>query len=117
MTLIDCALPTNAVTLTDWAVGASLIARTVMVNVCVGLASTPPSRVPPSSTAPTAIVAVPLALSAGVKVNVPSAATAGPAANRPGFVFDTTWKDSTCPASFAGPTDIPVAHPGTDCGP
>src|SRR6185436_2976919 len=56
-------------------------------------------------------------LRAGVKVNVPFEATVGPAANMLGLLFDTTWNERDCPASFAGPTDIPVAQPGTDCGP
>ena len=46
--------------------GASLTAVTVIVNVCVGDASTPPLAVPPSSVIRSVIVAVPFAFAAGV---------------------------------------------------
>jgi hypothetical protein len=46
--------------------GASFTAVTVIVNVCVALASMPPLAVPPLSLSCTVMVAVPLALAAGV---------------------------------------------------
>ena len=46
--------------------GASLTDVTVMTNVCVGDASTPPFAVPPLSISRSVIVAVPLAFAAGV---------------------------------------------------
>ena len=46
--------------------GASFTVVTLMTNVCVGDASTPPLAVPPSSVSRSVIVAVPLALAAGV---------------------------------------------------
>ena len=46
--------------------GASLTAATVMVKVCGAEVSTPPPAVPPLSESVSVIVAVPLALAAGV---------------------------------------------------
>ncbi len=96
--------------------GASLTAVTVMVNVCSPELSVPPLAVPPSSAIRSVIVAEPLALAAGVKVSVPLAATAGPAAKRAAFVLPVTvkptvWADSPVPAL------IPVAQPATDAAP
>ncbi len=56
--------------------GASFTAVTVRVKVFV-FVSTPAFAVPPLSCAITVTVAEPLALVAGVKVSVPSAAMAG----------------------------------------
>ena len=64
--------------------GASLTATIVMVNDSVAEASTPPSAVPPSSTATTSMTAEPMASALGSKVSKPSAATAGAVVNRPG---------------------------------
>ena len=49
------------------AVGASFTGVTVIVNVCGGVVSTPPSAVPPSSLRTTVTSAVPVAFAAGVK--------------------------------------------------
>ena len=46
--------------------GASFTSDTSIVNVCGALVSLPPSASPPSSTASTVTVAVPLASAAGV---------------------------------------------------
>jgi hypothetical protein len=67
----------------------------VIVNVWVGLSSTPPSAVPPSSFAFNVIVAEPNASAAGVYDNAPSDDTAGPAENRPGFELSVTTKLTT----------------------
>ncbi len=97
--------------------GASLTAVTVIVNVCVADVSTPPPAVPPSSTAASVIVAEPLASAAGVKVSVPSAATAGPATNSEGVVLPVMLKEIAWPDSSAGPAETPVAQPATVCAP
>jgi hypothetical protein len=96
--------------------GAWLTNKTVIVNVCGALVSTPPLAVPPSSCSRTVTVADPLALAAGVYVNVPFAAIVGCAVNSAVLSLPTI-KFSVCPASFAGPALIPVAHPATVCGP
>ena len=75
--------------------GAALTAFTVMVNCWVGLSSTPPLAVPPSSTAFSVIVAVPLAPAAGVYVSVPVGDTAGPAENSAVLVFALMLKLTT----------------------
>src|SRR5919206_10709 len=70
----------------------------------------------PLSLAVTLMVADPLALAAGVKVSVPSAATAGWVENRPLLLLVTlkwtVWLDS-----LAGPADMAVAHPEKLCAP
>ena len=91
--------------------GASLTPVTVIRKFCGALVSTPPFAVPPVSTATSVIVADPKALAAGVYVSVPLAATAGAAENRAAFVLPVTLKLTVCPASFAGPWPIAVAHP------
>ncbi len=64
------------------------------------------------------ISAVPLASSAGVNVRSPlPASTVTFPLNNAAFVFPVTWKESTWPASFAGPLLIAVAQPVTVCDP
>ena len=46
----------------------------------------------------------------------PDASTAGNEENRPSLSVDTL-NVSACPASSAGPEEIAVAQPDTDCGP
>src|SRR5918996_4776005 len=114
----DCAAASSATVWSEPAEndGASFTKATVIANVCGALVSTPPFAVPPSSWARTVTVAEPCAEGAGVKVSVPSTATAGCAANRPELSFvtrnDTDWADSS-----AGPGVIAVAHAETDCAP
>ncbi len=96
--------------------GASFTAFTVMTNVCSPDVSVPPLAVPPSSETWSVMVAVPLALAAGLKVSVPLAATAGPAAKRPALVLpvivnETVWPDSP------GPAEMLVAQPATLAAP
>ncbi len=94
--------------------GASLTPVIVIVNVCAALVSTPPLAVPPSSCTCTVTVAVPLRFAAGVKVNVPFAATAGCAENS-GLLSLLTMKSTACVSP--GPALIAVAHPVTECAP
>jgi hypothetical protein len=84
-----------------------------MTNVCSALASTPPFAVPPLSVSLIVIVAVPLALAAGVYVRSPVALIAGPAEKRAAFVLLVTENVSVCPASFGGPARIAVAQVAT----
>ncbi len=92
--------------------GGSLTGVTLMTQLWAALVSTPPLAVPPSSDRVRVRVAEPLALLAGVKVRVPSAATAGPALNRPVLVLAMTLKVRVCPASAGDPALMPVAQPG-----
>src|SRR3954471_23869891 len=86
--------------------GASLTPVTVMVNVLVGLVSTPLFAVPPLSVRCTLTTAEPFALDAGVKVRFPVVSlTDGCTENRPVLSF-AAWKVNAWPASSAGPADI-----------
>src|SRR5512132_3681740 len=89
---------------------------TVIVNVWVGLVSTPPLAVPPSSVRRTVMVAVPVT-PLGSQERVPSAATAGAVVKMAGLLLPVTSKVTVCPASSGGPAEMPVAQPGTLCGP
>ena len=62
------------------------------------------------------IVALPLALAAGVNVSVPLDATAGPAANSALLLLPVTSKVTVCPTSLT-PGLMPVAQPATVCAP
>ena len=86
------------------------------MKLCVGLSSTPPLAVPPSSIAFSVIVAVPFWFAAGVNESVPFEATLGPPEKRPGFVFVIA-KETVWPDSFAGPALIPVDQPVIVCAP
>ena len=79
--------------------------------------SSPPLAVPPSSINSKVILAVPLASAAGVKLSVPSAATAGPALKSAALSLAVILNVSTCPASSAGPAEMAVAQAAIDCGP
>ena len=91
-------------------VGASLTGVIVIVAVCAVEVSLPPLLVPPSSTAVTVMVAVPLASAAGVKVRVPAVSIAGSAANSAGW-STVTVKPTFCADSFDGPAVMPLAQP------
>ncbi|MPN60846.1 hypothetical protein SDC9_208579 [bioreactor metagenome] len=90
-------------------VGASLTVLTVMVKVCVADVSTPPLATPPLSFNVTLTVATPLALAAGVYVNLPVLLIAGCAENKALLLFVTV-NVRICPLSFAGPLLKEVAQ-------
>ena len=91
--------------------GGSLTGSTVIVNCWVGLSSSPPLAVPPSSVTVTVIVALPLASAAGVKPRLPVVPSiAGSDENRSGFVLSVTTKVRVCPLSLAAPGSRSVAH-------
>lgn len=79
--------------------------RTVIVNVCVALVSTPPFAVLPSSMTFSVTVAEPATPVAGVYVRSSLLAIAGAEANRGGLLFAVTLNESVWPASFVGPVD------------
>src|SRR5262245_13284527 len=79
----------------------------VIVRVRGGARSTPPLFVPPSSFSTTVTVALPLRLGTGVKVRVPSGASAGWLLNSEVLLF-VRIKLSAWPLSSAGPGVIPV---------
>jgi hypothetical protein len=74
-----------------------------MVKVRAALVSMPPSAVPPLSWSWTLIVAEPLASAAGVKVSVPSAATAGCDENSAVLLL-VAMKFSACPLHPRAPS-------------
>src|SRR5436190_785434 len=99
------------------AVGGSLSALIVIVTVWVGLSSTPPFAVPPSSIAFSVIVAEPFWFAPAVNESVPFAVTLGRAANRLGLVLSLMTRETVWPDSFAGPALIPLAQPQIVCAP
>ncbi len=120
----DCApASSSTVWLPPWVkVGSSLTAVTTMVNVCATERSTPPFAVPPESRTCTVTVAVPLALAAGVKVNVPSLATSGWTEKRALLLLVRTKSAIDCwlappESSSDGPASNPVAQPATVLAP
>src|SRR4051794_29970729 len=90
-----------------------LTAVIVMTKVCGAEVSEPPLAVPPLSRSRTTTLARPTAPGAGVKLKVPSAATAGWAENNALLSFETR-NVSAWPAS---PALMPAAHRAIDCGP
>jgi hypothetical protein len=97
--------------------GTSFTELIVIVKVWVGLSSTPPLAVPPSSVAFSVIVADPFWFAPAVNESVPFAVTLGPAANRLGSVLSVMTRETVWPDSFAGPALIPVAQPLIVCAP
>src|SRR5438309_1453232 len=93
----------DAIAVAPLAAAATLIreraAVTVIMNICAALVST-----------------LPLAVAAGVNVNVPFDATAGPISKSAAFVLPVTANVNVCPLSF-GPAEMAVAQPGTVCAP
>ena len=104
------------VALSAMSVGVSFTGVTVRTKVCAALVSTPLLAVPPSSTATTDTVAVPLASAAEVKVSVPLASSAGWALKSALLVLVTV-KLTDCEDSFAGPDEMVVATLGMLCAP
>ena len=96
--------------------GAKITKVSPIVKLCV-TRSMPPLAVPPLSWSWTVIVEDPNVLAAGVYVNVPLLATAGPAENNDGFVLPLMLNVNVWPASSVGPALIPVAQFGTVCAP
>ena len=90
-------------------VGALFTASTVILKVCTALVSTPLFAVPPLSRPATLIIATPLELTAGVKVTVPFAATAGWLLKSPLLLLETM-NATVSPDSFAGPVTMFVAR-------
>src|SRR5688500_12794004 len=82
-----------------FAVGPSLTAVTVMVNVCAAEVSTPPFAVPPLSDRVTVTVAVPVALSAGVKESTPVEVIDGCTRKSELLLFDTL-NETVCEPSL-----------------
>src|SRR5439155_14196073 len=80
--------------------GAWLVGATVIVKVTGAEVFRPPLAVPPLSLSVRVMLAVPSANAAGVKVSVPSGATAGAVANRPGLVLFVTVKLTDWPDSL-----------------
>ena len=97
-------------------VGGSFTAVIVMENDCAALVFTLGDVFDPESTALTDTVVEPLASAAGVKVNVPSAATAGCTENNAVLVAVTV-NDTDCVDSLLGPAKIDVAQPLMDAAP
>ncbi|OPZ11022.1 MAG: hypothetical protein BWZ07_02304 [Alphaproteobacteria bacterium ADurb.BinA280] len=88
--------------------GASFCAVTVMLSVCAAEISTPPFAVPPLSRSTMDIEALPLASAAGVKLSVPSAASAGAIWNSAGLLLPEISKVRVCAAG--SPSSIAVAQ-------
>lgn len=89
--------------------GASLTAVTTMSNSTDVDVSSPPLAVPPSSRSSIVIVAVPLALVAGLNPSTPEALTATPPANKVGLVLLVT--TNATPWVSGSPSEMSVAHP------
>lgn len=81
-----------------------------MVNVDGVLVSVPPLAVPPLSCTRTVMVALPLALAAGVKVSWPLGLIAGCVENRAVFELPVSWKLRVCVDSQLGPAETAVAQ-------
>src|SRR5262245_36084152 len=96
--------------------GDAHAAPTTIRNICAGLVSTPLFAVPPSSCSRTDTTAVPVRPGAAVNVSVPADVTPGWTENSALLLF-VTRKFSTCPDSFAGPAENPVAQLVTVCVP